>query len=126
MTFKLDNYLKLTSFVSKTSKNNGIPTSIIAVSKNQSISAIKEAINAGVLFFGENKVQEALKKYSDLKNLHKDLRLHMIGPLQSNKVKKALQVFDYFHTLDRESLVIEFLKYRMNVIFINCHLLLIV
>lgn len=112
MAFRLDKYLKLAKFIDKTSKNKEIPTSIIAVTKTQPVSVIKEAINAGVLFFGESKVQEAFKKYLELKSSHKDLRLHMIGPLQSNKVKKALQIFDYFHTLDRESLVIELSKYR--------------
>ena len=60
--------------------------------------------------FAENKLQEALLKFTDLKRNHKDLELHMTGFIQTNKVKKSLEIFDYFHTLDRDKLANEFYK----------------
>ena len=84
---------------------------IIAVSKNQPISSVLEAIEFGVRFFAENKVQEALLKFNDLKKNYNDLELHMTGSIQTNKVKKSLEIFDYFHTLDREKLANEFYKH---------------
>tara|TARA_B100000795_G_C22774286_1_gene429276 strand:+ start:649 stop:1308 length:660 start_codon:yes stop_codon:yes gene_type:complete len=73
---------------------------IIAVSKTFPISHSLPLINHGHLHFGENKVQEAIEKWSNIKNDHKDLKLHMIGKLQTNKVKHALSIFDYLHSLD--------------------------
>ena len=84
---------------------------IIAVSKNQPISSIIDAIEFGVRFFAENKVQEAQLKFGDLKKKFNDLELHMTGSIQTNKVKKSLEIFDYFHTLDREKLANEFHKH---------------
>lgn len=71
---------------------------LIAVSKTQPSSCLSEAINAGVLHLGENRVQEAASKKLDISG---DARWHLIGPLQRNKVKVALEVFDVLHTLDR-------------------------
>ena len=79
-------------------------TNIIAVSKTFPISEVLPIINYGHLHFGENKVQEALDKWSDIKNQNKNIKLHLIGRLQSNKVKFALRVFDYIHSLDSEKL----------------------
>ena len=93
------------------SKKHEIIPKIIAVSKNQPIASILEAINFGVRFFAENKVQEALLKFNDLKKNYNDLELHMTGSMQTNKVKKSLKIFDYFHTLDREKLANEFYKH---------------
>ena len=90
---------------------NRIPK-IIAVSKNQSSESVLEAINFGVKIFGENRVQEALKKFVPLKKLYKDLKLHLLGPLQSNKVLDALSLFDVIHTLDREKLAKEIYKHK--------------
>jgi|TARA_B110001452_G_scaffold262240_1_gene262014 PLP dependent protein len=78
---------------------NSIPK-IIAVSKTFSINHILPLINHGQLHFGENKIQEALEKWSDIKIDHKELKLHMVGKLQTNKVKYAVQLFDYIHSLD--------------------------
>ena len=61
-------------------------------------------IDHGHLHYGENKVQEALDKWTDIKNENKGIKLHLIGRLQSNKVKLALRVFDYIHSLDSEKL----------------------
>ena len=73
---------------------------IIAVSKTFDLQQIKPLINYGHKHFGENKVQEALDKWSITKNEFKDIKLHMIGRLQTNKVKHALSLFDYIHSLD--------------------------
>ena len=77
---------------------------IIAVSKTFPIENILPLIDHGHLHYGENKVQEALDKWTDIKNQNKSIKLHLIGRLQSNKVKFALRVFDYIHSLDSEKL----------------------
>jgi len=77
---------------------------IIAVSKTFPIENILPLIDHGHLHYGENKVQEALDKWTDIKNQNKKIKLHLIGRLQSNKVKFALRVFDYIHSLDSEKL----------------------
>ena len=73
---------------------------IIAVSKTFPIANILPLINYGHIHFGENKVQEALQKWTDIKNDFKNLKLHMIGKLQTNKVKYVVNLFDYIHSLD--------------------------
>ena len=78
--------------------------SLIAVSKTHDVEAVEAAIAAGQLVFGENRVQEAAGKFPALRAAHPGLELHLIGPLQSNKVKDAVALFDVIHTLDRESL----------------------
>ena len=77
---------------------------IIAVSKTFPIENILPLIEHGHLHFGENKVQEALDKWSDIKNDNNKIKLHLIGRLQTNKVKFALKIFDYIHSLDSEKL----------------------
>ena len=73
---------------------------IIAVSKTFPINEIKPLINHGQIHFGENKVQEALEKWTEIKKIFKHIQLHMIGKLQSNKVKFVVPLFDYIHSLD--------------------------
>ena len=73
---------------------------IIAVSKTFSISEILPVINHGQIHFGENKIQEALDKWESIKNDFKHIKLHMIGKLQTNKVKYLIPLFDYLHSLD--------------------------
>jgi pyridoxal phosphate enzyme (YggS family) len=81
--------------------NNSIKMpEIIAVSKTFSISDILPVINYGQVHFGENKVQEAAEKWSSLKNDFNHIKLHMLGKLQTNKVKHVLPLFDYLHSLD--------------------------
>ena len=75
-------------------------TNIIAVSKTFSIDVIKPLIEHGHLHYGENKVQEAVSKWTEIKKNKEDLKLHMIGKLQSNKVKYVVPLFDYIHSLD--------------------------
>ena len=77
---------------------------IIAVSKTFPIENILPLIEHGHLHYGENKVQEALEKWSDIKNENHNIQLHLIGRLQTNKVKFALKIFDYIHSLDSEKL----------------------
>jgi hypothetical protein len=79
---------------------------LIAVSKTRSADEIAEAIAAGQKTFGENKVQEADTKWPDIKEKHSNLSLHLIGPLQSNKVRQAVKLFDVIEVLDREKLAI--------------------
>ena len=78
---------------------------IIAVSKTFSIDKIQPLINHGHLHFGENKVQEAIEKWSDIKKNSPEIQLHMIGKLQSNKVKFAIKLFDYIHSVDNKKLM---------------------
>ena len=73
---------------------------IVAISKTFSLNQIMPLINYGHIHFGENKVQEALEKWSDIKNNTKNIKLHMVGKLQTNKVKQAVPLFDYVHSLD--------------------------
>ena len=77
---------------------------IIAVSKTFKIDHILPLIEYGHLDYGENKVQEAVEKWTDIKLKNNKIRLHLIGKLQTNKVKFAVKVFDYIHSLDNEKL----------------------
>ena len=75
-------------------------TKIIAVSKTFSLEKIKPIIDSNHTHFGENKVQEALEKWSKIKENNRNIKLHLIGKLQTNKVKYCLPLFDYIHSLD--------------------------
>ena len=77
---------------------------IIAVSKTFEMDKILPLIKHGHLDFGENKVQEAIEKWSDIKSNNNDIKLHLIGGLQTNKVKLAVKLFDYIHSVDTEKL----------------------
>ena len=80
---------------------------IIAVSKTFKIDHIMPLIEYGHLDYGENKVQEALEKWTDIKQHNEKIKLHLIGNLQRNKVKSALKIFDYIHSLDSKKLAIK-------------------
>ncbi len=108
MTFNSSNYQKILENISKYSTKN---IKMVAVSKNHSAESVKIALNHGIRIFGENRVQEAEKKFLNLKNNFQDLELHLTGPLQTNKVKNAIKIFDSFQTLDREKLAKEFSKH---------------
>jgi len=77
---------------------------IIAVSKTFKIDQIMPLINHGHIDFGENKVQEAVEKWTEVKKINPNIQLHMIGKLQTNKVKFAVKLFDYIHSVDSEKL----------------------
>jgi len=79
-------------------------TKVIAVTKQQSLDTIKAALELGLLEFGENRVQEAKEKWGEIRVTRPDIKLHLIGPLQTNKIEDALELFDVIHTLDREKL----------------------
>ena len=100
---------------------------IVAVSKTFPMTEINPLIENGQIHFGENKVQEAIDKWSDIKKLNKNLKLHMIGKLQTNKVKYVVPLFDYIHSLDNiklaEKIASEQIKKNRNLkIFIQVNI----
>ena len=105
--FDLEKYHKIQQIIS----NSGKKTKIVAISKNHPIKDVQEAISKGVKVFGENRVQEAKLKFENILKNNNKIKLHLTGPLQTNKVKVALDLFSVFHTLDREKLVKELIKF---------------
>ena len=102
----IKNYIHITSAIKlklEDQKNNKIPK-IIAVSKTFKLERILPLLDFGHLDYGENKVQEAIDKWTDIKMRKPSIRLHLIGKLQTNKVKFALKIFDYIHSVDSEKL----------------------
>ena len=87
---------------------------VIAVSKTFPLDYIQPLIDHGHTHFGENKVQEAQSKWTEEKNNNKNLKLHMIGKLQSNKAKDAVQLFDYIHSVDNQKLADTLAKHQKN------------
>ena len=85
-------------------KKTIVAPKIIAVSKTFKIDHIMPLIDHGHLDYGENKVQEAIEKWTNIKNKNKNIKLHLIGGLQTNKVKNAVKLFDYIHSLDSKKL----------------------
>ena len=83
---------------------------LLAVSKFHPVDAVEKAISAGHLLFGENRVQEAVSKFSDINSFNKDVELHIIGQLQTNKVKKAVSVASCIESVDRIDLLKEIQK----------------
>ena len=96
----IENNIKVYLSKSNTKK----PVKIIAVSKTFNIEKILPLIEYGHVDYGENKVQEAIKKWTEIKKTNLNIKLHMIGRLQTNKVKFAVQIFDYIHSVDSEKL----------------------
>jgi len=80
---------------------------VIVVTKMFSMGAIVPLLETGHIHYGENKVKEAEDKWSGSRNIYKNLQLHMIGKLQTNKVKKAVEIFDYIHSLDNKRLALK-------------------
>ena len=85
---------------------------IIAVTKTFPLNKIIPLLETGHIHFGENKIQEAEHKWPEVKKIYKDLQLHMLGKLQSNKVKKAIKLFDYIHSLDNAKLALKLSQYE--------------
>jgi pyridoxal phosphate enzyme (YggS family) len=104
----LENFIKLVSKVKSLSKN----TKIIVVTKTFDIETIKPILDFGHNDFGENRVNEAGKKWQNFQD-HKKINLHMIGKLQSNKAKEALLTFNYIHSLDSIKLAEQLHKYEI-------------
>ena len=98
----IERFNKIKSNINKL--NPSKPVNIIAVSKTFTLDHIKPLIDHGHDHFGENKVQEAIAKWTVIKNNNKNLNLHMVGKLQSNKAKDAVKLFDYIHSLDNQKL----------------------
>ena len=96
----IDNNIKV--YLNKLNINNN--PKIVAVSKTFKIDKILPLIEHGHIDYGENKVQEAVEKWTEIKKINSKIKLHMIGKLQTNKVKFAVQVFDYIHSVDSEKL----------------------
>ena len=90
--------------IKKLNTPNEITAQIICVSKTFPLPKLLPLVNFGQYHFGENKVQEANEKWSELKLTNKNIRLHMVGRLQTNKVKKAVQIFDFIHSVDSKKL----------------------
>ncbi len=90
------------------------PVNIIAVSKTFPLEHIRPLINHGHIHYGENKVQEAISKWSKQKEEKNEIKLHMIGKLQTNKSKDAVKLFDYIHSLDNQKLADALAKHEKN------------
>ena len=90
------------------------PVNIIAVSKTFPLEHIRPLVDHGHNHYGENKVQEALAKWAEQKKYNKNLKLHMIGKLQSNKAKDAVKIFDFIHSLDNQKLADALAKHQNN------------
>ena len=102
--FNINKYAEIRDFLKKNKKT----CEIIAISKNHPKEYVLDAIGKGVKIFGENRVLEAKNKFMEIKKNYPEIELHLTGPLQSNKVKMAVDIFDVFHTLDREKIAREF------------------
>ena len=112
MTSIVESFKKINSNIIKLDLKKNI--NIIAVSKTFSIDHIKPLIDFGHVHFGENKVQEATTKWSDVKKEKPNIKLHMVGKLQSNKAKSAVEIFDYIHSLDNQKLADVLSKVQNN------------
>ena len=102
MNIIIERFNKIKSNIHEIDKSSSIQ--IIAVSKTFDLTHIMPLIDYGHTHFGENKVQEAYAKWNEIKKSNQNLKLHMIGKLQSNKAKKAVEIFDYIHSLDSQKL----------------------
>ena len=125
MHFTIENLIKINTSLLELKKNN--TPKIIAVSKTFPLENIMPLIEYGHKDFGENKVQECIDKWKDLKQAKKDIKLHLIGKLQRNKVKFAVDIFDYIHSVDNERLAKkiseEIIKNKKNIkIFIQVNI----
>ena len=102
MSIIVDRFKKIKSNINNLDNSKTI--NIVAISKTFSIEHIEPLLNIGHDHFGENKVQEAMSKWREIKKKNSNLKLHMVGKLQSNKSKKAVELFDFIHSLDNKKL----------------------
>ena len=107
--------LIIEKFINIKSIINNSNVKIVAVSKTFSYDFIKPLVDYGHDHFGENKVQEAQVKWAEVKKIKPNIKLHMIGKLQSNKVKEAIKLFDYIHSVDNSKLASLLSKYEMDI-----------
>ena len=108
----LDSFNKIKLNIHKLKPDRAVK--IVAISKTFSLSHIKPLIDYGHDHFGENKVQECISKWSEIKNANNKVKLHMVGKLQSNKAKNAVDIFDYIHSLDNQKLADILSKSQIN------------
>ena len=94
--------------------NKSSKSKIIAISKTFSLDKIMPLINHGHYHYGENKVQEALDKWSEIKSEKPELKLHLVGKLQTNKVKFAIKLFDFIHSVDSKKLAKKIYDEQLN------------
>tara|TARA_X000000368_G_scaffold367896_1_gene315527 strand:- start:1606 stop:2262 length:657 start_codon:yes stop_codon:yes gene_type:complete len=99
----INNYLSIQRNIEKNKKTDQI-VNIVSVSKTFGMKKIMPLLKHGAVHFGENKVQEASAKWDGIKNNFPNIKIHMLGKLQSNKAKKAVEIFDFIHSLDSEKL----------------------
>ncbi len=112
MSIVLERLNKVQADISQRNNNPNPSTKIIAVTKTFELDHVKPLINHGHIHFGENKVQEATNKWKETKKLNAKIKLHMLGKLQTNKVKSAVEIFDYIHSLDNKKLADTIKKYE--------------
>ena len=110
----INNLVNIQNSIKSKLKDSKQPN-IIAVSKTFDLEKILPLIEYGHINFGENKVQEAIDKWSSIKIKRPDLKLHLIGKLQTNKVKKALMIFDFIHSVDNEKLAKKIAEESKNI-----------
>lgn len=123
----INNLIQIEKEIYSKNINQNSEPKIIAVSKTFLLTDIKPLIDYGHIDYGENKVQEAVEKWSEIKKENKKIKLHMIGKLQTNKVKDAIHLFDYIHSLDSirlaKKISIEQKKIKKNIkIFIQINI----
>ena len=106
----LQNYLKVKRQIDQTTSS----TKLIVVCKNQEMINILPLINSGQIHFGENRVQEAKKKWQNISSKFSDVKLHFIGKIQSNKINDIFGIFHYVHSLDSEKLAKSFSEYEIK------------
>jgi len=109
MCLIIQNFINVKSLIANSNVN------IVAVSKTFSYEHIKPLVDYGHNHFGENKVQEAQGKWSEIKKIQPNVKLHMIGKLQSNKAKEAVKLFDYIHSVDSPKLASLLAKFQNNI-----------
>ena len=106
----LQNYLKVKRQIDQTTSR----TKLIVVCKNQEMINILPLINSGQIHFGENRVQDAKKKWQNISSKFLDVKLHFIGKVQSNKINDIFRIFHYVHSLDSEKLAKSFSEYEIK------------
>lgn len=107
-------YIKKLNKISNQIKALSQSTNLVVVTKNQDQNIVKGLVETNHINFGENRVQEAINKWSNIINLKRNIKLHLIGKIQSNKVKQAFNIFDYIHSLDSLKIAEIFSKLEMN------------
>ena len=113
----LEKILSKVETAKKDSGRQNDKVNVIAVSKVQPIERIKKVLNEGHRLFGENRVQESLEKWPKLIDEYGKIELHLVGSLQTNKVKDAMNLFDVIHSIDREKLIVKIANEAQNLGF---------